>query len=151
MDPESVDRALMLDARWSDALRRSWLTMADIAVFGALASSRIGALPKFRRRVLELGERLASLTADRAWIPQPRERLKNALASSRIAREAFDELERALVNVDRGTDLSEMTHRVRALQDVLVPELDRCEACWARLLEDDRRAARGQDDTPERD
>jgi hypothetical protein len=151
MKPQDVERALVLDTRWTDALRAAWVTVVDVAVFGALASSRIGALPKFRRRVLELGERLASLAADRAWIPQPREQLKNALASARIVREAFEQLDRVAREIDRGADVPELTSRIAALKQLLACELETLERRWATLLEDDRRASRDHDPMPERD
>ncbi|MGH8747266.1 MAG: hypothetical protein ACREUK_12350, partial [Burkholderiales bacterium] len=76
---DAVDRVLACDARWLAALRRNWLALADLALWGGAQSSKLGALPRLRKRILELGERLASLGASRSWIPQPRERLKSAL------------------------------------------------------------------------
>jgi hypothetical protein len=94
LDPVEVDRALALDAAWAGRLRAMWLDLAAVAVFGDLRAAHVGALPRLRKQVLDAGERLRAVLADRAWIPRPRERLKNALASALALREALDALER---------------------------------------------------------
>ena len=91
LDAEAVDRAIACDADWLAALRRDWLALADLAVWGGAQSSRLGALPRLRKRIMELGERLASLGAPRGWIPQPRERVKSVLATAIAARELLDQ------------------------------------------------------------
>lgn len=138
MDRAAVERALALDAAWFGTLRSCWTRAAELAVFGNVQSARIGALPKLRRRVLELGERLASLGADRAWIPQPRAQLKNALAAGRLVRESIEHVEHALAELDRGAELADLRGQIAALRAVLDPVLGACELRWAQLLDLDR-------------
>lgn len=135
MSPEAVERALAIDRAWLDRLRASWLALVDCAVFADLASSRLGALGKLRRRVLETGERIRSLGADRAWIPHPRERLKNALASALGLREALDELRRASGAIDGGADHAVLAARLASLAGAVDERLAQCESDWAALLD----------------
>jgi len=135
MSPEAVERALAMDRAWLDRLRANWLALADCAVFADLTSSRLGALGKLRRRVLETGERLRSLGADRGWIPHPRERLKNALASALGLREALDELRRASGAVDGGADRELFVAKLETLVDAVDERLAQFECAWAALLD----------------
>jgi len=80
LDAREVDAAIAIDAAWADEMRAHWTALMRLAVFGDLKPGRIGALGRFRRRVLDAGEKLRALLAPRDWIPQPRERLKSALA-----------------------------------------------------------------------
>jgi hypothetical protein len=135
MNAREVDDALTLDAAWKSELKQRWLALAGCAVFGAVGSSRIGGLPKARRRVLELGERLAALFADRAWIPHPRERLKNALASALALRETLDQLDRAAAELDRGAEIGLLRECVRAVQGSALAPLEALELRWVGMLD----------------
>ncbi len=55
--------------------------LMEEAVWAEIRGARPGIGGRVRKRVLEAGERLRSLTASCDWIPRPRERLKNAPAS----------------------------------------------------------------------
>ena len=135
LDAEAVDRAIACDADWLAALRRDWLALADLAVWGGAQSSRLGALPRLRKRIMELGERLASLGAPRGWIPQPRERVKRVLAPAIARRELLDQCAQALAELDTGAAhdalaaaLQELSRRARA-------PLDEHATRWAGLLD----------------
>ena len=135
LDADTVDRALACDAGWLAALRRDWLTLADLAVWSGAQSSKLGALPRLRKRIMELGERLAALGAPRGWIPQPRERLKSALATAIAARELLEQCAQALAELEPGTAqdalaaaLEDLSRRVRA-------PLDEHATRWAALLD----------------
>lgn len=137
LDPAEVDRSLALDAAWVARLKALWLELVAIAAFGALRGPHAGALPRLRKQVLDAGERLRALVADRAWIPRPRERLKNALASALALREALDALDAAAREIE-GADGTGLRAALRALRaaalDPIVPRANE----WAALL--DRRA-----------
>jgi hypothetical protein len=137
LDPTEADRALRLDADWAARLRAMWLDLVASAVFGDLRAPRVGALPRLRKQVLEAGERLRAVTADRAWIPQPRERLKNALASALALREALDALETAAREID-GADGAAFRATLAGLRTAALEELAPRANEWAGLL--DRRA-----------
>ena len=137
LDTAEVDRALVLDPAWAARLRSLWLELAAAAVFGGLRGPHVGALPRLRRQVLDAGERLRALLADRAWIPQPRERLKNALASALALREALDALETAAREV-KGADAAAFRATLADLRTAALDEAARHANEWAVLL--DRRA-----------
>jgi len=134
MDRETVKQALALDPGWTEAARHAWLAVMDLAVWGDLGSSRLGTTSRLRKRVLEVGEKLKSLTADRDWIPRPREQVKNALASALGLRDSLMELERAAASLDAGGDLDAFRGRLdelRRLVEKMAPQENR----WARLLD----------------
>jgi hypothetical protein len=138
LDAEEADRALALDPAWAAQLRALWLELAAAAVFGALRGPHVGALPRLRKQVLDAGERLRALFADRAWIPQPRERLKNALASALALREALDALE-AVAQEIKGEDTAAFRAALAGLRTATLDKVARYANEWAALL--DRRAS----------
>lgn len=135
LDPEEVARALELDGAWAEQLRGRWLSLTDLAVFGDLKSKRLGALPRLRKKVLDGGEKLRSLFADRDWIPQPREQLKNALASALALEQALAELEIGARELDGGADLEAYRAAVSELCNATREELRVRSNEWAWLLD----------------
>ncbi|MDA8224713.1 MAG: hypothetical protein M0T86_02205, partial [Betaproteobacteria bacterium] len=94
MDIEAVRQAVAIDPERQDSLQHSWLALMDVSLWGRVKSSRLGAMSRLRRRVLDVGEKLVSLCAVRDWIPHPREQLKNALGSSLALKDALAQLTR---------------------------------------------------------
>jgi len=141
VNEREVAAALSPDREWLEALRVAWLELADCAVFGDVASSRLGATSKLRRRVLDVGERTRALSADRGWIPHPRERLKNALAAALTLRESLAELGRALGAIDRGDDRARLARQVEAFAALVERALPASEHRWATLLDSQYRDA----------
>lgn len=135
MDREQVRQAVTLDAAWAAELRRAWVALAELAVFGDVTAARLGAMGKLRKRVLDLGERLRSLSTERDWIPHPREQLKNALASAFGVKESLRELERALGDADGGTELAALRAAAAAIGNLLAGRLPELENRWAELLD----------------
>ncbi len=135
LDADAVDRALACDAGWLAALRRDWLALADLALWGGVQSSKLGALPRLRKRIMELGERLASLGAPRGWIPQPRERLKSALATAIAARELLEQCAQALGELEGGAAHDALAAALQDLSRRARAPLDEYAACWAALLD----------------
>ncbi len=84
--------------------------LMEEAVWAEIRGARPGIGGRVRKRVLEAGERLRSLTASCDWIPRPRERLKTALASPMSVDETLDALERDTRDLE-GADVA---HRARA-------------------------------------
>ncbi|HVB49098.1 MAG TPA: hypothetical protein VNF69_11975 [Burkholderiales bacterium] len=134
LDADTVEQALELDATWLGRLRAHWSALAELAVWGRLDSAQLGALPRLRKRVLELGEKLAALQASRAWIPRPREQLKSALAAALAAKEALGMCEQACAPV-HGDEHAALLARLADLRHSLMARLDDCSAHWARLLD----------------
>jgi hypothetical protein len=139
LDPAAVDRSLRLPPEWIARQRALWLELASIAIFGDLRLPEVGAAPRLRKRVLDAGERLRALAADRSWIPQPRERLKSALACALGAREALDQIAAAATELD-GPDRQRFAATCAALRAALVDEVTPRANEWAKLL--DRRPPR---------
>lgn len=135
LDPREVARALALDPAWAAELRDRWLRVMSLAVFGDLKSPRLGALPRLRKKVLDCGEKLRSLLADRDWIPQPREQLKNALASALALEQALAELEAGARELEGEADLDAYRAAVAQLGDSARGELGRRANEWAALLD----------------
>ena len=134
MDEDTINRALAIDPEWERAARMNWLALMELAVWGDLRSSRLGAMARIRRRVLDVGERARSVTGNRDWIPNARERLKNALASVLHLREVLSELALASHALDAGADRGAFDARVREFERLL-GMLAPLESRWAALLD----------------
>lgn len=135
IDAVQADAALQFDAMWMHALQAQWQALMAIAVWDDVAMSRLGSAPRLRKRVLELGERLRSLTATRAWIPHPRERLKSALAAALAVRETLDALDALLPELAPGAGADRLRAALEALRATVTGVLPGREAAWARLLD----------------
>lgn len=135
MNPKDVMRALIFAPAWVAELRQSWLGLMELCMFGEVKSSHLGAMAKLRKRVLDVGEKLRSLTADREWIPQPRDRVKNALGSSFNLKDSLLQLEKCAQDVDGGADLAAFSAAMVKLHALIVPQLAALENRWAALLD----------------
>ena len=134
MDARAADEALALDAQWVDALRHAWLSLMEEAVWAELRGERPGVTGRVRRRALELGERLRSLTASRDWIPKPRERVKNALASALGVEQALAATAQDAREL-RGPDVARLERALAKLESVLGERLPALKTRWATLLD----------------
>lgn len=149
MDADEVRRSVTLDPAWVDELRQTWLRLMELAVWGEVKSTRLGAAGKMRKRLLDLGERLKSLAADRAWIPHPREQLKNALGSSFNLKDSLLQAERTARDMDAGADLAAFGATLIALHQLLLGRLVELENTWAALLDSQYRDEDGSEDGDE--
>jgi hypothetical protein len=138
LDPAEVERSLGLPPEGIARRRSLWLELASLATFGELRLPEVGAAPRLRKRVLDAGERLRAVAADRRWIPQPREQLKSALAAALGASEALDQLAAAAAALD-GPDRDRFAATLAALRTAFVDEITPRANEWAKLL--DRRPA----------
>ncbi len=138
--------AVALDRELAQDLHRVWLTLIDTAVWGDLKSEQIGALGKLRKRILELGERLKSLDADRTWIPQRRERIKNFLGSCLNMRETLLLVERAAQGLTGGTDAAAFVAALDELRATAASRLQEQENAWANALQTLNRDALADED-----
>ena len=135
IDLEQVRHSLQFEPSQVLSLKQYWRTLMDLCVWGQLESGKLGALPRLRKRVLEMGENLASLFGNREWIPQPHQQLKSALGTSVKVRDSLLALERSAVLVEKGADYAEFEKTLIAFRDELLGMLERHEAEWASLLE----------------
>jgi hypothetical protein len=134
MDNDTVRRSVTVDPRWVRAARAAWLEVMDLCVFGDVKSSRLGAMTRLRKRALEAGERLRSLSGSRDWIPHSREQLKNALAGALSLRESLQALRAAQRDADGGSECGQLAQRIGRLE-ALAEELAPMENAWANLLD----------------
>ncbi|MGH8671743.1 MAG: hypothetical protein ACREUA_06870, partial [Burkholderiales bacterium] len=121
--------------QWISELRHTWLELMGLCVWGDVKSSRLGAAAKLRKRLLDLGEGLRSLCADRGWIPQPRERLKNALAGAMNLKERLVQFERCALEMDGGCELAAFSDLAVKLHRLIQERLPALEHAWAVLLD----------------
>ena len=135
MDANAVRLAVTIDPTLVNELRQRWLLLIELAVWGEVKSTRMGATARMRKRLLEVGEKLRSLVADRAWIPHPREQVKNALGSAYSLKDALLQFERAAQDVDGGSDYADFAAAVIALHQCLLARLPDLENQWAGLLD----------------
>ena len=140
MDPDEVLAAVTLDRAWVAEARAAWLALMELAVFGDVKSSRLGAMTRVRKRALDVGERLRSLVAERAWIPHPREQLKNALACALNLRESLTQLAASAKDVDAGGEAQALQAAIQRLE-ALAERLRPLENRWASLLDAQYRSA----------
>ncbi|MHB1175754.1 MAG: hypothetical protein ACYCZJ_11585 [Sulfuriferula sp.] len=135
MDKAAVRQAVTLDPAWVAELRVQWTALMEMAVWGEVKSSRMGAATRMRKRLLDVGEKLRSLAADRDWIPHPREQVKNALGSAFSLKDALLQFERAAQDMDGGTDCAVFGARAVQLHQSLLARLPELENTWAALLD----------------
>jgi hypothetical protein len=135
MDAERIAESFRFDAGQVAELRARWLALLDLSVWGELKSAKIGAVPRLRKRALELGEKLRSLVGDRGWIPQPREQVKGAMAASLNLRDALLQLERAAVLLEGGADFPRFEADLLVFRQRLLRLMEHHERLWGDLLE----------------
>ena len=134
-DETQVERSFDFDQAQVTDLRARWLQLIEISVWGDLKSTNIGALPRLRKRMLELGEHLRSLLTRRDWLSQPREQVKSAMASSVNLREALLNLERAAKLVNGGDDFARFERGLLDFRQRLLRLMEKHEMQWGELLE----------------
>ena len=61
MTTETEESLQLFDAVERDALRRDWLTLVDLAVWGGAQSQQIGALPRMRAAAEHWARQLEAL------------------------------------------------------------------------------------------
>lgn len=135
LDTQQVAASFRFDPERIDDLRARWLRLLDLSVWGELKSAQIGALPRLRKRLLELGENLRSLVSDRTWIPQPREQVKGAMGASLKLRDSLLDLERAAAFIEGGADFPQFERDLLEFRQHLLTLMEGHEQVWAALLD----------------
>lgn len=135
LNNEQIAASFNFDPATTTALREQWRRLIEIAVWGELRIAKLGALPRLRKRLLEVGENLHSLFASRDWIPQPREQLKSALGTSVKLRDSLMDLERTAVGLETSPDMAEFEPLLLAFRQTILALVERHEAQWAGMLD----------------
>jgi hypothetical protein len=134
-DPIQLERSFSFDPEKVADLRAAWAELIVAVVWDDLRSGTIGALPRLRKRVLEIGENLRSLLSDRRWIPQERERVKGAMAASLNLRDSLLQADRAARLVSEGSDFQRFEARYLGFRQQLLAFIETHEQLWGDLLE----------------
>jgi len=145
LDSNDVDAALAAIPPALEPLKADWLRLMELAVWGDLASGRLGATGRLRKRLLEVGEGLAGLARPRDWIPHPRERLKSALGASIKLRDQLELLRRAAQAIDRGADQARLQTELALFANQIEETLAPLERRLAELLDRLHHAGRDAD------
>jgi hypothetical protein len=135
-DTKRLEHAFAFDPQRVGELRASWTALMAASVWDDLKSGTIGALPRLRKRLLEVGENLRSLVSDRRWIPQERERVKGAMAASLNLRNSLQQADRAAKLLTAGDDLPRFEARYLGFRQQLLVFIEAHEQRWGDLLED---------------
>lgn len=134
-DPKQLERSFSFDPEKVARLRAGWSDLIVAVVWDDLRSGTIGALPRLRKRVLEIGENLRSLLSDRRWIPHERERVKGAMAASLNLRDSLLQTDRAAKLVSDGSDFQRFEARYLEFRQQLLAFIETHEQLWGDLLE----------------
>ncbi|WP_018875992.1 MULTISPECIES: hypothetical protein [unclassified Thioalkalivibrio] len=134
-DPQQLERAFAFDPDTVQDLRERWSRLITDAVWGELKTGTIGAVPRLRKRLLELGENLRSMLSDRAWIPHERERVKGAMAASLNLRDSLQQTDRAAKLLNGGADFETFEADYLAFRKHLLAFIEHHEQIWGDLLE----------------
>jgi len=129
------DVSFDFDLTIQQQLKADWLQLMEFAVWGHLSSKKIGALARLRKRILEVGENLQSLYADRTWIPHPREQLKSALGTSVKLRDSLLALDNVVKLIDSDDSFVEFERVLIEFRQTLMAVIECHELLWAQLLE----------------
>ncbi|WP_017942835.1 MULTISPECIES: hypothetical protein [unclassified Thioalkalivibrio] len=134
-DPQQLEQSFAFDPDTVRDLRERWSRLITDAVWGELKTGTIGAVPRLRKRLLELGENLRSMLSDRAWIPHERERVKGAMAASLNLRDSLQQTDRAAKLLNGGADFEAFEADYLAFRKVLLAFIEHHEQIWGDLLE----------------
>ena len=134
-DEKLVTESFAFDPDRITDLRTRWRALIDLAVWGDLKTQKIGAVPRLRKRLLELGENLRSVINDRRWIPQERERIKGAMGAMLNLRDALLQFERSAQLIDGGEDFTQFEKDILEFRQRLLVFVEKHEQMWGDLLE----------------
>lgn len=135
LNQDDVTAALTFDYEKIAAFKVSWLRLMELSVWGDVSINKIGAMPRLRKRLLEIGENIQSLIAARAWIPHPREQLKSALGASIKLRDSITAVDTLITQVDGGRQRNEFLPLWQELKTSLTTFVAEHENRWANLLD----------------
>lgn len=134
-DPQQLEASFAFDPDTTTDLRERWAQLMTDAVWADLKTGTIGAVPRLRKRLLELGENLRSMLSDRAWIPHERERVKGAMAASLNLRDSLNQTDRAAKLLNGGEDFERFEADYLAFRKTLLAFIEHHEQLWGDLLE----------------
>ncbi|MDH5258313.1 MAG: hypothetical protein OEX07_09895, partial [Gammaproteobacteria bacterium] len=121
-DEKEVSASFEFDENQLNEIKEKWLDIVKLLMWGDVSSKKIGALPRSRKRVLEVGESFGSFVASKSWIEQPRQQLKSALGSSVKLRDSLSALGLVNKHITEGEEAETYQKQVVELE-LLIMEL----------------------------
>ncbi|MDH3326771.1 MAG: hypothetical protein OEM38_08670 [Gammaproteobacteria bacterium] len=118
-----------------EEIKEKWLDIVKLLMWGDVSSKKIGALPRSRKRMLEVGESFGSFISSKAWIEQPRQQLKSALGSSVKLRDSLSALGLVNKHITEGSDAKSYQKQVDEIEMLLMALIFKHENLWVNLLE----------------
>lgn len=134
-DEKKVLASFEFDAQRIDKIKEKWIDVMQLLMWCDVSSKKIGALPRSRKRVLEVGESFGSFISSKTWITQPRQQLKSALGSSVKLRDGLSALTLVNKHITEGADAAQYQLQVKALDEMLMELILEYEYKWADILE----------------
>ena len=116
-------------------IKSKWIEVMQLLMWCDVSSKKIGALPRSRKRVLEVGESFGSFISSKAWIEQPRQQLKSALGSSVKLRDSLSALSLVNKHITEGDDAGKYQQLVSELDELLMELILKYEYKWADILD----------------
>ncbi len=118
-----------------DNIKSKWLGTMQLLMWSDVSSKKIGALPRSRKRVLEVGESFGSFISSKTWITLPRQQLKSALGSSVKLRDGLSALTLVNKHITEGSEAEKYQQSAKELDELLMSLILEYEYKWADLLE----------------
>ena len=134
-DEKEVSASFEFDENQLNEIKEKWLDIVKLLMWGDVSSKKIGALPRSRKRVLEVGESFGSFVASKSWIEQPRQQLKSALGSSVKLRDSLSALGLVNKHITEGEEAETYQKQVVELELLIMELIFKHENLWANLLE----------------
>jgi len=134
-DENEIAASFAFDEEKLKQLKAHWLDVMQLLMFGDVGSKKIGALPRSRKRLLEVGESFGSFISSKTWIDQPRQQLKSALGSSVKLRDSLSALGLVNKHITEGADAENYQQEVKALELGFMTLLMHHENLWASILD----------------
>ena len=134
-DQNKIKTSFDFDNDEINAIKQKWLDVIQLLMWGNVSSKKIGALPRSRKRVLEVGESFGSFISDKSWIDQPRQQLKSALGSSVKLRDSLSALKLVNKHITEGEEADIYQQQVTELDEMLMALVHKHEYQWADILD----------------
>ncbi|MDH5692829.1 MAG: hypothetical protein OEZ47_06975 [Gammaproteobacteria bacterium] len=135
MDRDEIYKQVSISEQEISDFRKQWLGLVDASVFAPIRSDQINLTNRLSKRVFEVGASLKSMSADRAWIPHPREQLKNALGSSVKLRDAMQAVDSMLPQLKDDEASNKFVSQWKEFQNTIIEFLAPLENRWAEILD----------------
>jgi len=134
-DESLIEQSFQFSENQINDIKLKWRETMELLLWGDVSAKKIGALPRSRKRMLEVGESLASFISSKSWIEQPRQQLKSALGSSVKLRDSLSALKLVSKHLLEGEQAATYQLHVEQLEKLIMDLILFHEAKWAEILD----------------